>query len=386
MIPPEIPSLYPLQYITPPTVFQYVIESANKAIISSLIPYDSNEALAIFISEGAGGFFGGIASKTISRIDGNPFKGGSEVVNAAGAGTYFGVAGAVRSLAYAAGASQLAVSLSALLTSVAITKVIEIRGKFIEEQRTTTQSSPNIKMYDLMKFKDPSMRDLMYYREFGMIPDKNARTPMLQPKTRVEVQADAAQYTLLSILVPNGAGGSISLEESAIIGAVCGLVGQTVREAKDREMEEQRQRVKRRLQRERPRPPEKKTLLGLLGRLGRSQNMKIAGSDDAGGESGTGLTPMDGRDYVITRLARAAVEGAAQLLTYQAARDYVREISPYFQKLDQLESPLGPIPVSFPQSLTLSNVDAASFFINAADKIALSLNELSHTAGVSGGF
>lgn len=43
-------------------------------------------------------------------------------------------------------------------------------------------------------------------------------------------------------------------------------------------------------------------------------------------------------DLVATRVARAAVEGAAQLLTYQAARDYVHAVSPYFQSLTDLQA------------------------------------------------
>ena len=43
-------------------------------------------------------------------------------------------------------------------------------------------------------------------------------------------------------------------------------------------------------------------------------------------------------DLALTRVARAAVEGAAQLLTYQAARDYVHAVSPYFQSLSDLQA------------------------------------------------
>ena len=46
----------------------------------------------------------------------------------------------------------------------------------------------------------------------------------------------------------------------------------------------------------------------------------------------------DNPDFVATRLARAAVEGAAQLLTYQAARDYVHQVAPYFEGLRDLQA------------------------------------------------
>jgi len=310
-------------------VFEYSLDTVNTAVVSALIPKDSNEALAIFISEGVGGFLGGIARRIIGRIDGNKFKGASELISGAGGATYFGVSGAVRSLAYAGGASQLAVSLSALLSSVTISAVIRFRAKLIEEQRTTTKSFPKIKMYDLMKFKDPSMKSLMFFRNTGRVPSQSDTPEMQQKMSQTEVQADAVQFTLLSLLVPAGAGpgggSSITLEQSVLIGAVCGLAGQTVRETKDNELEEQRRRVSRRRRKE-----------GL----------------DAIGE---GYRP----DYVLTRLARSAVEGAGQLLTYQAARDYVRELSPYFSQVEL--PPLGPLPdLTMPTTFA---VDQASLFV-----------------------
>lgn len=310
MIPPEIPSLYPLQYVTPGVVFQYAVESVNSAVVSALIPKDSNEALAIFISEGAGGFFGGIARRVIGRIDGNKLKGSSELISGAGGATYFGIAGAVRSLAYAGGASQLAVSLSALLTSVVISTVIRVRRNIIKEQQTTTMSFPKIKMYDLMRFRNPTMKDLMVFRKTGSVPVQKDTPEMRSKMSEIEFQADAAQFTLLSLLAPSSflpMGGAVaetfaisSLERALLIGALCGLAGQGVREAKDRELEEQRRRVSRKRQKD--------------------------GLDSGPAMMGDGYLP----DYVLTRLARAAVEGAGQLLTYQAARDYVRELSPFF--------------------------------------------------------
>jgi hypothetical protein len=58
-----IPSLAPLQYVTPQVIGQYIIESAESAVWSSLLPIDQQDALAIFISEGVSGFLGGVALK-----------------------------------------------------------------------------------------------------------------------------------------------------------------------------------------------------------------------------------------------------------------------------------------------------------------------------------
>lgn len=108
-IPRDIPSLFPLQYITPDVVAQFYLEQGRRAVISAIIPVDSNDALAVFISEGAGGFLGGFAQRFISRIDGNKNRVGSELASAGSSGAFFGVAGAVRSLAYASGLSQVCV-------------------------------------------------------------------------------------------------------------------------------------------------------------------------------------------------------------------------------------------------------------------------------------
>jgi hypothetical protein len=216
------------------------------------------------------------------------------------------------------------VSLSALLTSVVIGSIIRLRAESIEKQQTATQSSPKVKMYDLMRFRDPTMKDLMFFRETGTTPmfGESRREPGASGMTLTEATADATQFTLLSLLVPNGAGSVISLEESAIIGAVAGLAAQAVREGRDRETEEARRRVSRARRRE-----------------------------------GLGGGARDRPDYLLLRLARAAVEGAAQLLTYQAARDYVREVSPYFNSVEL--QPLGPFPSLLPPevSFAVSDVD-----------------------------
>ena len=60
---------------------------------------DAQDALAIFVAEGVAGALGGIAAKGVSFIDGNKNNRDSALINAGTAGAYFGVAGAVRSLA-----------------------------------------------------------------------------------------------------------------------------------------------------------------------------------------------------------------------------------------------------------------------------------------------
>lgn len=51
-----VSSLYPLQYVTLPAILSYSIETVNRAFLGLLLPADSNDALAIFVSEGVSGF------------------------------------------------------------------------------------------------------------------------------------------------------------------------------------------------------------------------------------------------------------------------------------------------------------------------------------------
>lgn len=71
--------------------------------------------------------FRGIVAKGVARLDGNKFgRSESELTRAGVSGAYFGVNGAVKSLASIAGASQLSVSLTALIFSVSISELIKV--------------------------------------------------------------------------------------------------------------------------------------------------------------------------------------------------------------------------------------------------------------------
>lgn len=93
----------PLQYITIPTIMEYVIENTESFLANSLVPVDTKDYIAIFVSEGVSGALGGLASKLTTLIDGNKNNRESVFANAEISGAYFGVTGAVRSLAQIAG-------------------------------------------------------------------------------------------------------------------------------------------------------------------------------------------------------------------------------------------------------------------------------------------
>ena len=78
-------------------------------------------------------------------------------------GAYFGVAGALRSLAQIAGLSNVLVNLIALSSGALLSEFIKIRRRSIEPMRTRVGNGPT--MYELMKFKQPNMNDLMKFRQ-----------------------------------------------------------------------------------------------------------------------------------------------------------------------------------------------------------------------------
>lgn len=94
-----VPSLSPLQYITLPAIVSYlgsdvvqpVLDRAEKTVLSALLPVDQEDALAIFISEGVSGSFGGLVAKGVALLDGNKNnKKVSGLSNAGTFGAYFG--------------------------------------------------------------------------------------------------------------------------------------------------------------------------------------------------------------------------------------------------------------------------------------------------------
>ena len=98
-----VPTTAPLQYITFPAVLEYVFENTESILANSLLPVDGKDYIAIFISEGVSGALGGALSKLTTLIDGNKNNRESVFANAEISGAYFGVTGAVRSLAQIAG-------------------------------------------------------------------------------------------------------------------------------------------------------------------------------------------------------------------------------------------------------------------------------------------
>jgi hypothetical protein len=162
------------------------------------------------------GALGGLAAKAIAFIDGNRYNRESTLVNAEISGAYFGVTGAIRSIAQIAGLSPIAVNLFALFLATVTSEVIKFRSRTLLPTRTRVKNGPT--MYDLMKFKNPSMYDLMKYKQLNRLPSV-PRMPMLGKFTETELKADIAKWMIVYSLLPSGST-LVPLEDALSIGAL----------------------------------------------------------------------------------------------------------------------------------------------------------------------
>ena len=140
-------------------------------------------------------------------------------MNAGASGIYFGVNGAVLSLATIGGVSQFGVSLAAAIFSVLASEFIKIRARTIEEQRTRVGNGPS--MYELMRFKEPSMNQLMSFSKDGVAKAFSARRP-IKEITAYEVYAGRSMsmiegFVYFSILLTSYVLRSSALESPSLL-------------------------------------------------------------------------------------------------------------------------------------------------------------------------
>lgn len=366
---PSTPSLSPLQYIDCRLLTEYLLDATLPALKSAVLPTDGQDAIAIFISESACGFLGGIAAKGISLIDGNKNNRESGLLSAQLSGTYFGVSATIRSLAQLAGLSTILVNTLALVFSILLTEAIKLRGQSIEPLRTRVGKGPT--MYELMRFDKPPMLELMRFdRDDSIIITPTSLDSMenslsRRPSydiTQTEIQADLTKWFLVYVLLPRNLVAP-SLEDCAVIGACAGLLSQVVRESKDREradaarrraVEQKRalRKLKLRINNEfidRGNPylnylsllykyvsPIMLPGLPLRNRINSKETTKSRKSSSSS-DSKERMddtqpvvkllrrpTSRASADVLVTRCARASIETSVQVLTYVAARRYVR--------------------------------------------------------------
>lgn len=319
------------------------------------------------------------------------------MVNGEASGAYFGTVGALRSLAQLAGLSSIFVNLLSLVLAASLSEVIKIRNKALTSIRTRVGKGPS--MYELMKFRRPSMREIMRFSRTERSSSSPTSPFLPSPSmtmgsmTEIEIRSDLVKWLLISLCL-SLTGSMASLEEALVVGVVAGVGSQVVREKNDEETSNEIRRynrfLKQRLNRfilqdrkkessnnsnskiNNPYNPYKREndsnsqtrqRTRRRGRLRKTlefffmQRPMQAMKDMTEGmglkpKAPTSMTRPAGLvsnsteysdfkglevDFAATRFARAAIEGATQLVTYEASRRYVMEVSPYFQNPETLQ-------------------------------------------------
>eukprot|EP01038_Epipyxis_sp_PR26KG_P014142 gene14142-18980_t len=387
------PVLSPLHFITPDVIANYFFDKSQAAVWSAILPIDSQDSVAIFISEGISGFLGGVVAKIVSNVDGNRgSKRDSSLASAETSGAYFGVVAATKSLAQIAGLSNIFVNVLALSFAALASEIVKIRRNTSPPKKRVSQGPT---MYELMKFKNPSMLDLIKFSKDEQVIIQ-PRMKMIGEITQVEITADITKWFVIYTFLPsyniynnmnninnnfNNNGNLIlpllinnRLEDVVIIGFVAGIISQCVREQRDREIEEQIQESYQRrkrilLVRQKNNIMKQKTknsyqfnnalrlfydIIGITKakNINKTKKIKFDKNNkslvvseplslqkritmivkkltvDNSNDDGL-LKPLP--DFPLARFSRAGLECAVQLLTYEAARQYVMEVSPYFQ-------------------------------------------------------
>lgn len=221
---------------------------------------------------------------------------------AASSGAYFGISATVRSLAYSAGFSSILVNIIAFTFAAVFSEIFKIRRRTIVPQRTRVADGPT--MYELMRFNKPSMLDIMRYYKTENVPkelkqeinfnenvdpiDYSARPVPVGEICRAEIIADFAKWFFYYSFMPSDTNMITKLEDTIIIGSIAGFIYQIIREQEDKAYEKE------------------------LTKSMKVKNIKRP------------------KDFGILRFARSSLENSGQLLTYEAARQYVMDVSPYF--------------------------------------------------------
>jgi len=306
--PPTAPSLYPLQYIDIGSVGSLLLEESSKKFVEAIVPVDLSDAIAVALSEGASGFLGGIAAKSISLLDNNKENEDNIVTNSVSSGSYFAVRGGLRAVAELVGMSSILVNVIALLLATLISEIIKLRSRDIANQQTRVGDGPT--MYELMKARNPTTYDLMKFRKYERENNNdnnnnninNKKQPFIfKPKVEpgitkpekvekleigkkkiiskyvpTEIASDVAKWITFDSLVPNTA--YVPLDTSFTLGSISGVVAQFIKE---------------------------------------SESMKKQDVVDINNSK------LQKLDNIIVRIAKSALEGGVQFWTYECTRGFL---------------------------------------------------------------
>lgn len=295
--PPTAPSLYPLQYIDIGTVGSLLLEESSKKFVEAVVPVDLSDAIAVALSEGASGFLGGIAAKSVSLLDNNKENEDNIVTNSVSSGSYFAVRGGLRAVAELVGMSSILVNVIALVLATLISEIIKLRSRDIANQQTRVGDGPT--MYELMKARNPTTYDLMKFRSYESENAKKKQPFIFKPKVEpgitkpekveklesgkkkiiskyvpTEIASDVAKWITFDSLVPNTA--YVPLDTSFTLGSISGIVAQFIKESK----------------------------------LMKNENV-----------SDLNNSRLQKLDNILIRVAKSALEGGVQFWTYECTRN-----------------------------------------------------------------
>ena len=234
------PSLQPLHYIDPPALGEFLLDQLRDSFVSSIVPTTFNDAAASIVSAGASGFIAGLAVSVLAVVDGNKNFNDSTIVSAGASGFYFATRSSVDIVGEIIGMSTPVVDVLAVVLPILVSELFKLRARAIGEQQTRVGEGPT--MFELMRFDNPSMKELMKFREMEAINGReDRRMPMLAKITPVELVSDITKWITFSAVYPSGT--PLPLIASAEAGAIAGCVSQLIRDREDASTSPEARRV-----------------------------------------------------------------------------------------------------------------------------------------------
>ena len=343
----------PLKYIDFPLIVSYGTNVIPKSILSVLLPTSSNDLVASFIAEGCSGFLGGVAGKLSSILNKNKNSKDSSIQSGLVSGAYFGISGAVRSFSQLFGVSILLESILSFTVASIASEFLKFQSRSVAPKMTRVGNGPT--MYDLMKFQNPSMKEIMKFNR-----RESDRTPVQPPlkkansMSNLEIVSDLGKWlTIAALIPPPGNLNDIDFELTALIGFLSGVISELVRENGgdqganlDSDLVPSGNKINFWRPITKVRTAQKKNIKSSKKKLNVFQFIYISAfanknkkemsiSENVFGEKisyDSNFIDIDSLlvDNTYTKIARAGIESASQILVYIASRDYVYNIAPYF--------------------------------------------------------
>jgi len=205
------PSLQPLQYIDYEIIGKLILDKFGGDLENVIFPSDIRSLGASVVTEGFSGFLSGLSVSIVAAFDGNKNISDTTMNFAGTSGIYFASRSGIETAGKILGMSTPLVDILAILFPALLSEIFKIRARSISEIQTRVGSGP--KMFDLMKFERPRMRDLMRFRKLEQEkiganknrPENLSRKKTVSmPMSPTEVRADLFKWFTYSSIVSSG--------------------------------------------------------------------------------------------------------------------------------------------------------------------------------------